>query len=465
MSDFNDDFDEFGDDNFADEPAELSAKQQQRLNKFQDNVKRAMRVVTNEAASVDSRVKAAQWLGESGEPTAITGLRQAYMNASDKKVRQAAHDSLGMFRALQQALEDPEQAEEVQGLLQGIIFEGKVGGVSGAVQMVRRLQVILGITFVLLMGVGVMASTGLLGDPNAVPTLVPTPTIFLSPTPLPTVPPTDFVGDLLHMHDDLVFDAELLAERFQLAIQQVNIGCDVTTFRAPDEYSPPPGFEGESYPLVDEFITRLNSVRTELEALRATYDEACATQTPIEVETANTQWDELIVIQTQLNTEFVTILEDPSFIPGQEIATPTPRPSPTPFPTPTVEPSVINQIIRTIEFNIDEMNQPIIGENNRLIQFWSDLEIAGTTDGCRDGTPLLPEDYVVTEEDRAELPIDLIEAIDAYNLAMTLSRDSWARFEIACLSDEPNIQQGRSQAELAQTSFNGATESLNKLKS
>jgi len=475
MSDMNDqfdDFDEFDDfDDFDDfgeadgdvaEPIGLTAEQERKLEKFQTNVKRATRVLNNPNTSPENRVKAAEWLGESGEPTSITALRQAYRNDPDKKVRRAAEKSLGMFRALEEALDDPARAEEVQQLLQDIIFEGRVGSGSGAAANIRRVQILLVISFIVLMGVGLLSGSGAFSN-NALPTVAPTFTPFLSPTPLPTVSPVDFVGDLLAMHDDLVFDAELLAERYQLAIQEENLGCDVTTFRAPDEYVAPEGFNTNDFPMVQQFITQLNTVRADLEELRATYDDACTSGIAIPVETANEQWNALIPIQTSLSTDFVTMLESPDFIPGETIATPTPRPSPTPFPTATVEPSVINSIILQVQFNIDEMNQPINGINNRLIQYWTDLELGGQTDGCRDGAPELPTDYVLTEEQRTELPADLITAIDAYNLAMQLSRDSWALFEAACISDSPSIQQGKTQAELAKTSFDEANTALGKL--
>jgi hypothetical protein len=470
MADINDDFDgfddfgEFDDDNIGGDSADdyeesepLTPQEEQRLAKFQENVKQAIRVVGNEKVSVNNRVKAALWLGESGEPTAITALRQAYMNATDKKVKKAAADSLGIFRALQQTWNDPDSEVDVGQLLQDIIFEGKMGSVSGAVRTVRRLQGFLVITFVVMMLIGVMASAGLLKNPNALPTVVPT--LSPQPTPLPTIPPTDLLDDILAMHDNLVFDAELLAERFQLSIQQRNIACDVTEFRAPDEYTLPEAFNANGFPYVVEFIGKLNTARTELETLRSVYDEACDANTPISVDDANTQWGLLIPLQAQLNQEFVLLLENPDFIPGEAIATPTLRPSPTPFPTATIEPSLINQIILTVEFNINDMNAER-GENTLLIQFWTDLELAGTTDACKDGSPILPEDYPLTEEQRTELPIDLINAIEAYNLGMVLTRESWALFEIACTSDNSNIQQGKSKAELAKTSFDGALASL-----
>lgn len=469
MSDFNDgfddfdDFDDFGefeddDDNFGG-TASLTPRQEKRLAKFQSNVKQAMRVVSNENASAANRIKAARWLGESGEPTAITSLRQAYLNSPDKKVKKAAADSLGMFRALQQALDDPDQADEIGQVLQGIIFEGKTGSTSGAVRTVSLLQKILLVTFVFLIIGGVLLNTGLLTDRNALPTTVPVPTLDVPDTPEPTVPPTDFLDGILAMHDDLVFDAELLAERFQLSIQERDLGCDVTEFRAPEEFEAPSAFVASSYPYVAEFIDKLNVARGELADLRVIYDDACSTRIPISPEDADAQWSLLIPLQAQLTTEFVALLESPNFIPGEAVATPTPRPSPTPFPTETVEPSLINQIILTVEFNIDDMNVER-GKNTLLIQFWTDLEFAGTTDACRDEPPILPEDYPITEQDRIDLPIDLITAIEAYNLGMALSRESWELFDIACDASEPAIAQGKSKAELAQATFNSALESL-----
>ena len=464
-----DDFEDFGDDSFGDsgsspEPVGLTAEQERKLEKFQTRVKRATRVLTSSNSSAENRIKAAEWLGESGEPTAITALRQAYRNDPDKKVQRAAEQSLGMFRALERALDDPERAEEVQQLLQDIIFEGHMGSSSGLAGNIRRIQILLVVTFIALMGIGLLTSSGVLSN-NALPTAIPTLTPFVSPTPQPTVSPIDFIGELLTMHDDLVFDAELLAERYQQAIQEEPLGCDVTTFRMTDEFFAPTGFEPDQYPQVSEFISQLNTIRNDLETLRTAYDDACSGLSEITPAIANEQWTALIPIQTSLSTNFSAMIENPDFIGGEVIPTLTPRPSPTPFPTATVEPSVINGIILQLDFNITEMNQAVTGINDRLIQFWADLETGGTTLACRDETPLLPADYTISEQQRIDLPADLIAAIDAYNFGMQLARDSWAQFRLACNSDDraAQITQGKTQAELAKTSFDEAVAAIGRL--
>lgn len=79
-------------------------------------------------SSSDARVrrKAAEWLGESGEPSAISRLRQIYESDPNAKVRQAAEYSLGMFRALETAL-DGDEAEAVMETLEDIIVRNKTG--------------------------------------------------------------------------------------------------------------------------------------------------------------------------------------------------------------------------------------------------------------------------------------------------------------------------------------------------
>lgn len=73
----------------------------------------------------DARRKAAVWLGEAGDPTAITALVTAYRSDSDPRVKEAARYSLGMFRALESALdEDPDGTMK---LLEDIALRGRMG--------------------------------------------------------------------------------------------------------------------------------------------------------------------------------------------------------------------------------------------------------------------------------------------------------------------------------------------------
>lgn len=79
-------------------------------------------------SSSDAKVrrKAAEWLGESGEPSAISRLRQIYETDPNAKVREAAEYSLGMFKALETAL-DGDEAETVMETLEDIVVRNKMG--------------------------------------------------------------------------------------------------------------------------------------------------------------------------------------------------------------------------------------------------------------------------------------------------------------------------------------------------
>lgn len=95
------------------------------LDTFMAEVNAKIKQLLN-APDVATRKQAAEWLGEAGEPTAITALVQAYKNDSDASVKQAAAYSLGMFRKLEEALNGPD-ADKVQKLIEDIVYKGKMG--------------------------------------------------------------------------------------------------------------------------------------------------------------------------------------------------------------------------------------------------------------------------------------------------------------------------------------------------
>jgi len=95
------------------------------LDTFMAEVNAKIKQLLN-APDVATRKQAAEWLGEAGEPTAITALVQAYKNDSDVSVKQAAAYSLGMFRKLEEALNGPD-ADKVQKLIEDIVYKSKMG--------------------------------------------------------------------------------------------------------------------------------------------------------------------------------------------------------------------------------------------------------------------------------------------------------------------------------------------------
>lgn len=94
------------------------------LDAFEAKVRQNIKLLSSPDAK--ERRKAASWLGEAGEPSAITRLKQVYEEDADASVRQAAGYSLGMFKRLEQKMNGPD-SERVYELLEDVQLRGKVG--------------------------------------------------------------------------------------------------------------------------------------------------------------------------------------------------------------------------------------------------------------------------------------------------------------------------------------------------
>ncbi len=94
------------------------------LEAFEESVRDNIKMLSSKDPK--ARMKAAAWLGEAGDPTAITMLKQVYKDDPDPKVRDTARYSLGMFRKLEEALKKDDQAK-VQKLLEDVAVHGKMG--------------------------------------------------------------------------------------------------------------------------------------------------------------------------------------------------------------------------------------------------------------------------------------------------------------------------------------------------
>ena len=101
-----------------------SAKFDAALEAFEEEVRDNIKLLSSKDAK--SRMKAAAWLGEAGDPTAITMLKQVYKDDPDPKVRDTAQYSLGMFRRLEEELNKSDQSK-VQKLLEDVAVRGKMG--------------------------------------------------------------------------------------------------------------------------------------------------------------------------------------------------------------------------------------------------------------------------------------------------------------------------------------------------
>jgi hypothetical protein len=124
-----------------------STKFDAALEAFEENVRDNIKMLSSKDAK--ARMKAAAWLGEAGDPTAITMLKQVYKDDPDPKVRDTAKYSLGMFRKLEEALKQSDQSK-VQKLLEDVAVRGKIGGrVPISVRSLVKLEIALLISAIL----------------------------------------------------------------------------------------------------------------------------------------------------------------------------------------------------------------------------------------------------------------------------------------------------------------------------
>ncbi len=146
--------------------------EQERVERFEAAVKKQIKLLSSPDAAV--RRKAAAWLGEAGDPQAITRLKQVYEDDEDPGVRAAAAYALSMFRALEEALASEKRQPKAMKLLEDIVHKGRMGRrtrIPGG--CLRQLAAGLATSLLILLAFNFVIWPYLL-DPNAPPPAAPT---------------------------------------------------------------------------------------------------------------------------------------------------------------------------------------------------------------------------------------------------------------------------------------------------
>jgi hypothetical protein len=104
------------------------------------------------------------------------------------------------------------------------------------------------------------------------------------------------------------------------------------------------------------------------------------------------------------------------------------------------------------------------GANSLLTRFWSDAA-QGSTDGCRDVPPTIPND-VALPPDVSQASLDLTRAMLQLNTGLALVRDGWRAFTNACASNTAGTMAttGLQQTELANEAFAQARAALDGMR-
>lgn len=211
------------------------------------------------APDARTRRQAAIWLGEAGAPVAITKLRQLYLDEDeDPRVRSAAAYSLGMMRALEQALANPETEEQAMKGIQAVA-EGKLGRrVPVPVRTVRYILFGMVISLLILLAFSFLIWPAIY-DPTA------------EDAPAPQdVEAGDVRAEAVDLLRLLRADAAALQAQYQAVLGGGAVDC--TAFFA----NPAPLLiADEADPALAAIAADLNMLQADLEAARAPYRAAC----------------------------------------------------------------------------------------------------------------------------------------------------------------------------------------------
>lgn len=438
--DFDTDDDELLSD-FDDEAAEQAAAEG-REREFMQEVQRNIKTLRDSDSSSAQRVASAYWLGESGEPTAISTLVGVYQTTNERALKQATAYALSQFKALDEALNgnDQELADHARELYAGIVLRGEFGKRS-----TTRRGPLLGCSFLLLLTfVGLLAAAVILPESDfTLPLLAPgepqdTPTATATPSA------ESVLIDVQRATSDLSADASQLLIQLQLiSRQQGTPDCNLQ-FSNRGLYAPPAFISTEAFPDLSSLIARLNSAAEQTQEVQSAFEGYCTDPSSLSRQQAADLQGTITEAQVTLRLiqadlaqfDFVTPTPTATNPPTE---TPTATVTPSPTLTPTRDIGQFNTALLTVQTIASNMTQQINGPASRLLGHWQDIQRTGDTGACQDPTPprAIAENYTPPADVIAGLPE--IEAIAAnVNLGLEQTRASWEAFAQAC-------NQGRAQ--------------------
>lgn len=426
------------------------------LDDFEAKVRQQIKLLS--APDAKTRRKAAAWLGEAGDPNAITRLKQVYEEDPDRKVREAAAYSLGMFRALQIGMAGKD-SERVYELLENIALRGKMGGrVPIPVGFFKRLLVALLVSLVILAAfnfiiwpqyedeingfLGLSDSAVALGNPSATGR-------------------DALVAEVEAFAAAIREDAITLQTQYTSVQTGAELDCAIA-FNNPISYDT--GSMGENDDLAAIAIL-LNGQILNLVTAKAPYNQACANP-----ESAPAP-DQLVGPQSTLSNllaEVTTIEADLAAAasgeaPASEVDSDVPETTPD-AAEPEAEPTTAVDEVGVVPlFAILDEVRSARGAVTLLAAFWEGASDNLAASGCNEPTPTIPENYVVPPNVR--ITADLQLAVDLINSGLAFTRQGWDLKQSACASGDllNNRESGLMLATNAGISFDSAETKLNQV--
>lgn len=444
---------------------------------YEAMVNNSLRILNNSRKyTPEERRKAALFLGDSGEATAITSLVKVYQrDRKNKDVQKAAAYALGQFKALDkaikrkqgesvtEALQRPENAHIAQ-LLTDIVLNGKRGRRAPR-RLLIGLNVILTVTLAIAAVLLLFLPERVI-DPNA-KYMERLATLSGSPEQLEVA----YLGMLV---DDLTADANGL----QLELLKPAPDC-AFAFREPAPYAPRISLSNTA-PEIVALAAGYGGMFTRWQAVRAAFQRDCAQNNNSlpsasvsaltsqladltddlpalaeQVAAARASADALAAF-AEVTAQFIATLD--AVATAQASITPTLTPTPT--ATPGIPPDDLNRTLSELYSLLDTAQDA----TRRLDQLWTTVRETGSNQGCTTARPPIPADYSLPAGYGEFLP-ELQTAVDLINAGLNLTRGGWDTFFNACgnATLANNIDLGLSTATTAANSYAAARDILNGL--
>ncbi len=440
-----------------------------RTQVFQKRVKKAIATLEGiKKFDAKRRTAAAVWLGGAGEPTAIPALVKAFESDPDKQVRAAAAEALGRLKALGALFEDPDEDVQKMGfeIVQDIVLHGKMGKrLNPRPQTVTRLSVGVLLLGVLLLGVGLVLPANeppkilSLADELTLTAAVVTPTEIADPLAALERFRVQYVG--------LDNDARALQAQMLLITRDQPQDCAV-------EWNNMPSFVAstaltQNYPQYDTLapaIVDYNAAQEKIAPIIEVFLRSCRAQIPISRQDALTYGAQIVEVQrTLVNVGSVLSRLGLSLPPTATpfvVSTNTPTPTATVTPTATPDAAAIRVHVLALRDIANRMSG-LRGTHTLVLTFWQEVVNDGRTAGCLQlPPPDVDGDYVLPSDIAAIAPAELQQAVDNINLALSVTRRTWAAFAAACsantLAASASAQLGAAQA--AQQAYKDALTAL-----
>lgn len=427
------------------------------LDQFETRVRQNIKLLSSPNAK--ARRKAAAWLGEAGDPNAITRLKQIYDEDPDGKVRDAAAYSLGMFRALEQGM-NSEDSDKVFDLLEEIALKNKMGGrVRIPVSTMSKVIAGLLVSLIILLAFNFVVWPQFEGQIN------------------------DALGIEALADAQAGGSAQVQGREAVMAdidVLRAAIGSDVTTLQSQysvvqaggqvdcaASFSNPVVYDisqaGDASDL-SAIATNLNGQIINLITAKAPYNQACPDNA------ASLTADQLAGPQATLvalQTALAAIDSDIAAAKG-EVIVPTPTQEGVTAPDPTVVPPDIAanlSVHLTPLFTILDEARSVRGSVTALNAFWEGVSDNVVASGCNEPVPAIAENYILPESD-AQASVNLKLSVDLLNTGLAFTRQGWDLRQTSCAASDllNNRETGLTLAINARIAFDNAETTLSRVR-